>query len=173
MNQMKTLIIRLAVRLKPFEEDPEALPLHLRHLGIIHHRGTENEITALVEGLIVKGALHLYVVALIEPRHHVGVAVAVSMVVAFHLAGEIAVWSGDMTEEVGQEIDMSAAVDVIGALLHVGDEDPGYRENGACPLEETTACHQDVTEVYLTGMKVTCLYFTYFYFPALFSYIHV
>ena len=173
MNRMKTLIVRLAVRHKPIEEDPEALPHHLHHLGIIHHQGAENEITALVESLIVKGALHLYVVALIELCHHVDVASAASTVVAFHLAGEIAVWSGDMTEEVGQEIDTSAAIVVIGAPLRAGDEGPGYRENGARPLEETTACHQDVTEVYLTGMKVTCLYYTYFYFPAPFSYIHV
>lgn len=159
MNQMKALILKLVVRYKPIEEGPEALLLHLHHLhlGIIHRQGTENEIVALVEGLIVKEAFHLCIVALIDLSHHVDVTAAVTMVVAFHLAGEIVVWSGDMTEEVSREIDVSVAVDVIGAHLHVADvKGQGCQESGAHPHEETAACHQDVREVHLTGGILVC-----------------
>jgi hypothetical protein len=96
---------------------------------------------------------------MIDLCHHIDVLAAVIMVVAFRLAGEIVVWSGDVTEEVGQEIDMSAAVDMIGAHLHVADvKDPGYQESGASLPEGTAAYHQDVTEAYLTGMKISFLF---------------
>jgi hypothetical protein len=156
MNHMKASVLKLVVIYKPVEEGLEALLLHFHHLhlGIIHPQGTENEIVVLVEGLIVREAFHLCVVALREISHHVDAKAAMSVVVAFHLTEEIVVWNGGMTE-VNQEIDMSAAVDVIGAHLHVADaKGQGYQENGACPPEETAAFHQDVREVHLTGMIV-------------------
>jgi hypothetical protein len=171
---MKALILKLVIRYKPVEEGLGVLRLHPhhQHLEITHHQGTENATAVLFEGLIVKEALHLCIVVLIERCHHVDITAAVTPEVAFHLAGEIAVWSGDVTEEVDQEIDMNAAVDVIGAHLHVADvKDPGCHESGVCLPEETVACHQDVTEAYLTGMKISFL-IALFHVPFFFTFVY-
>jgi hypothetical protein len=47
----------------------------------------------------------------------------------------------------------------------------GYQESGARPHEETAACHQDMREVHLTGVKVHLTYFCFdvFIFPHLYT----